>query len=75
LILPAPDPVLFCFNPSLLGLGLLAKLAFVAESIGCHDKFHTTGLSGSVLSVAMLSEMAPFEVTTGKDLLLVETHG
>ena len=72
--LPAADAVFFCTSAPLFGVNLVAELAFLMDWNGLHDQFHTARFPRAVLSVAMLSEVAPFPITTGKSMLVVETH-
>ena len=74
--LPCP-PVnsLYLLNSSAaLSFNLVTDPALLFQSICLHDQFHTTGLSSSVLAVAVLSEVAPFPVAAGETMLIEEAH-
>lgn len=73
--LPAADAVLFCTPASLFGLDFVAELALLVDWNRLHDQFHTASFACAILSVAVLSEVAPFPITTGKSVLVVEAHG
>lgn len=73
--LPPGDLVELSGSSTEFRLDLLAGLALVPDSIGCHDEFHTARFSGAILSVAVLSEVSPLPVAAGEDVLLVEAHG
>lgn len=74
LALPARDPFDLCSSSSLFRIDLVAQLAFLAEGNGLHDEFHAARLSGSVLSVAVLSEVAPLPIAACESMLIEEAH-
>jgi hypothetical protein len=74
LALPARDPFDLCSSASLFRIDLVAKLAFLALGHGLHDEFHAARLAGSVLSVAVLSEVAPLPVAACESILVEEAH-
>ena len=74
-LLPATDSLSFFLASAELGLDLIACLAFAADGIGGHDEFHAAGLARSILSVAVLAEVAPLPVVALEHMLIEETHG
>lgn len=74
LALPARDSLYLCSSSSLFRVDLVAKLAFLALQNGLHDEFHAARLSGSVLSVAVLYEVAPLPVAACESMLVEEAH-
>ena len=74
LALPARDPFNLGNSSSLFRIDLVAKLAFLAKGNGLHDEFHSARFSGPVLSVAVLSEVAPLPVAARESMLVEEAH-
>lgn len=74
LALPARDAVYLCGSSSLFRVDFVAELALLAEGNGLHDEFHAAGFSGSVLSVAVLSEVAPLPIAACESMLVEEAH-
>lgn len=74
LSLPAADALVLRAPTSLFGIDLVAKLAFLGILNGLHDKLHAASFTSAVFPVAVLSEVAPFPVTTVKSMLVEETH-
>ena len=58
----------------MLGVELVAKLAFLLIRNRGHDKFHATCFTRAVLSIAVLSEVTPFPVAASETMLVKETH-
>lgn len=72
--LPAADAFVLGTAASLLDVDPVANLALLVDCNGGHDEFHTAGFTRAVFPVAMLSEVAPFPVTTGETVLVEEAH-
>jgi hypothetical protein len=73
-LLPPLDAVLLLSDAVIFGLKLAAQLALLFHHVRPHDELHAARLTGSVLSGAMLSEVAPFEAAAGHFVLIVVTH-
>lgn len=72
--LPAADALVLRTATSLFGIDLVAKLALLGILNGLHDELHAASFTSAVFPVAVLSEVAPFPVTTVKPMLVEETH-
>lgn len=72
--LPAADAFVLSTSAALLGIDLVAKLTLLRVGNGVHNKLHAAGFTCTVFPVAVLSEMAPFPVATGKSVHVEETH-
>lgn len=75
LLLPALDAVDLSRSATVLGVDLLADLAFGAEPVRLLDQPHTARFTNAVLLVAMAAEMSPLPVVAGEYMLIVEAHG
>jgi hypothetical protein len=74
LALPPPDAVHLSGSASHLRVNLLAELALGPSRNCLHDELHAARLADSVLLGAVLSEVAPLPVATGKAVLVEEAH-
>jgi len=72
--LPTHDPVDLSHSSALLGVDLLAQLAFLAYWHRCHNQLHTTGFTRAVLAVAVLTEVAPLPIAALESVLVKEAH-
>lgn len=68
------NPVDFGGSATHFGLDLVAEFAFLVIVHRRHDELHAACFPGTVLSVAMLTEMSPFPIATLKPMLIVEAH-
>lgn len=71
---PTADPLLFLADGSLFGVDLGTDLTFFRQLIPVHDEFHATGLPGSVLFGAVLSEVSPFPALARHLVGIIKTH-
>lgn len=60
--------------PTALRVDLVTDLTFLRDPVGLHDQLHATRFAGSIFSIAVLSEVAPFPVATLKSMLVEEAH-
>jgi hypothetical protein len=74
LTLPPPDAIHLGGPSSRLCVNLLAQLALGACGDGLHDELHAARLTHSVLLGAVLAEVAPLPIATGKAVLIEEAH-
>lgn len=72
--LPSAYTVHLSGSAAHLGADLLAQLAVCASGNRLHDEFHAARLADPVLLGAVLSEVAPLPIATGKAVLVVEAH-
>lgn len=72
--LPSRNSLDFCGPTAHFCLDLLAKLALGARRDCLHDELHATGFADSVLLGAVLSEVTPLPIATGKAVLVIEAH-
>lgn len=73
--LPAIDALLFRVLATILGVEFLTKFALLCQIVCFIDEFHAASLTTTILLLAVLAKVAPFEVKAGEDVLVVETHG
>ena len=72
--LPTADSLHLCQLSSVFRFNLVAQFAFLADWNGLHDEFHATCFTCSIFSIAMLSEMSPFPITTLESVLIEKAH-
>lgn len=72
--LPTADLVLLLDLPTLFRVQFVTELAFLANRMSLHNKFHATRFTGTIFPVTVLTEIAPFPVTTGESVLIKEAH-
>jgi hypothetical protein len=74
LALPPANAVDLSGPSAHLGVDLVTQLALGTRWNRLHDEFHAACLAHPVLFGAMLSEVAPLPITTGKAVLVKEAH-
>jgi hypothetical protein len=72
--LPALNAVHFGSSSPHFSVDPLTQLALLPDRHGHHNEFHTACFTGTVFSVTMLTEVAPFPVTADKTMLIEEAH-
>lgn len=73
-MLRSTDSVLRFLNAPLLGVYFDADLTFLPLRDCTHNQFYPACAARLIAFAAMFSEVAPFQVTTRKMVLVVETH-
>ena len=73
-LLPASNAFPFCVGTAFFRFDLEAQSTLFFDRHSLHHKFHATCLSGPILLVTVLSEVAPFVVATGEKMLVVKAH-